>query len=351
MNNYVATIHRTLTPELIERWQTLWDQSIEAHFFNAPQWFATARESFGIHDFIIITIEKESNLEAILPLVHETQFGVPVFCSPGERFVDKSSLLVRQNTPELLHLIVSQLKQLNSFYLQEVSGQVADMVTNNDKTIIKKSASTNYYLSLENDPLQYMSNKNRNKIKNKIKKYEGNLSYKCFRGDPEGLEVVFEMDKRSTKRKQGKSTFVRERERNFFKQLIKEYGANVTVDVLFYDNIPVIYGIGFTAKKTFYACVTAYDDEYSFLSPGKMLHFYLFERLKTEGKTLFDFSRGVTVLKKEFTPLYNVQYDLFYTNNQLSRALWQVINKTHAFILHNKLLYGTYLSLKKILYH
>lgn len=351
MNNYTITIHRELTTDLLERWQQLWNDSTDAHFFNSPQWFLSCRASFGLTTYTLVTVEKEGIMEGILPLVHETKFGLPVLCSPGERFVDKSSLLLRKNDPSLLSILISQLTQMGTFYLQEVSTQIADAIVQENKTIIKKTASTNYYLSLENDPLQHMSNKNRNKIRNKITKYQEHLSYKCFRGDPRGLDLAFEMDKRSTKRKQGKSTFVRERERNFFKQLLKKNGQNVTVDILFYDNIPVIYGIGFASKKTFYACVTAYDDTYSFLSPGKMLHFYMFERLKADGKMLFDFSRGVTVLKKEFTPLYHTQYDLFYTQNVLLKLIWQTTNAAHTTILNNKLFYGTYLFLKKLLYH
>ena len=343
-------IYQTLPNELLEKWQALWNDSDEATFFNAPQWFVSCKNKLGFKKFVIITIEKDGKLDAILPLVQESKVGVAVFCSPGERFVDKTSLLLRKQDASLISALINKLSELGNFYLQEVNEKTATQISKlNIKNLKVKESSTNYYLPLTEDPFQFMSNKNRNKIKNRIKNNVEHLSHKSYLGDEEGLTLVFDMDKRSSKYKQGKSTFVRERERAFFRELLKQHGKDFSIDILFYDNKPFIYGIVFTDKKSFNACITAYDDTFIALSPGKMLQFHMLPRLQQAGYEIFDFSRGITEFKKDFTPLFHTQYDVSYATNASVHIWWTAAAKTKEFVLQNKILYGTYLKFKKLL--
>ena len=110
--NYKIVTYHTLDKELIQKWQTLWDASDEATFFNAPQWFISCKNKLGFEKFIILTVEKNGKLEGIMPLVKESKFGVPVFCSPGERFVDKSSLLLRRQDASLVSAVINKLLSL-----------------------------------------------------------------------------------------------------------------------------------------------------------------------------------------------------------------------------------------------
>lgn len=340
--------HDELTKDLQKRWQALWNKSSDAHFFNGPQWFIACKNAFGTEKYIILTIVRDGELKGVVPLVKEKKFGISVWTSPGERFVDKSSLLLPTKDVSLLREVSDKLSEIGNFYLQEVNEETAKLFRE-VKNLTVRESSLNYYLPLKDDPYQFMTNKNRNKIRNKIKNNAEHLSYKSYQGDRDGFNVALEMDKRSSKRRQGKSTFVRERERTFFRELLKQTGKDFSVDILFYDKLPIIYGIGFTANKTYNACITAYDDAYAFLSPGKMLHFYLFPRLQQAGVEIFDFSRGITALKKDFTSLAHAQYDVVYTRNRFVRLWWTFCQKAYDLVLHNKILYGAYLNLKKII--
>lgn len=126
--------------------------------------------------------------------------------------------------------------------------------------------------------------------------------------------------------------------------------GRVAIDVLSYDDVPFICGIGFYSKKTYHAFYTSYDADYRHLSPGKLLLFYLLQRLKDQGVEVFDFSRGKSTLKSEFTSLARTQYTLSYTTNYMTDLWWKAADKTHESILENQILYGTYCQLKRLFY-
>jgi CelD/BcsL family acetyltransferase involved in cellulose biosynthesis len=345
------TIHHSINDTLKDQWQLLWDKSPEANFHNSPQWFLSCKEGLDISNYLIITITNDGQLEAVFPLLWEKRFGIPALCNPGEKFTDKSTLLLREKNPKYVSLLMDKLMTLGNFYLEEFSADVAEMILSSNKSLVKQKASINPYLPLHPDPLRFMTNKMRNKIRNRIKRHEGHMELLTYKGDPKGLEEAFALDARSTKRRQGKSDLAGEREKKFMYTLLKMHGDNFTVDFLMYDSVPVVYTIGLVYKNTYHAFQTAYDGTYSQLSPGKVLNFFLYERLVKEGKEMFDYSRGMTYLKKEFTPLFHMQYDIIYSKFFFVLWWWKTCHFLYNFILESKLLYGTYLFFKKLIFY
>jgi hypothetical protein len=55
----------------------------------------------------------------------------------------------------------------------------------------------------------------------------------------------------------------------------------------------------------------AYLEDYRKLVPGKVLLYFLLPELVERGFTLFDFSRGDSLLKRQFTQQKKIQYDIF----------------------------------------
>lgn len=347
MNSHKVNVFKHLDESLLKKWQKLWDESELSHFYNSPKWFGVVCKSFDVKEYLIIAVENNDQIEAIFPLIYEKRFGINTYCNPGGKFADKSPLLLKTRDQELIKHIVEKLTTLGNLYLEELSSDVAEMMVSYDKSLLKQKASISPYLSLKSDPFENMSSKNRGKMINRVKNNEKDLSYKHFLGDPESLEIVFKVDEHSYKRQKGMSGLVKKKEREFYKSLLKENGKNFVVDVVYFKNNPFIYSIGFLHKKTFYAGITSYDKDYAYLSPGKILQYYLLNQLQKDKIEVFDFSRGQNSFKKDFTNLANIQYNILYSKNPLTIICWQIANKIYNGILESKLLYGTYLFFKK----
>lgn len=333
--------------DFLNSWHALWEQSDDGHFFNTPEWFLTYLAIKPQTKYLIITLKDGDTLTAVLPLVHEKQFGIPVLRGPGGKFLNKSSLLMKSYAKAPLKELFAYLMQVDNIYLSEVSQELADMIQSFSKVTLKKESSLNPYLPLEPDPFHYLSSKNRSQIRGILRKNEANVEHKVFVGDRHALEVAFEIDSRSSKKKQGKATFVSDRDKAFCLELIERMPKNVVIDLLYYNKIPIVYSIGFTYKKIYHAFNTAFDAEYRFLRPGKLLAYLRVKALAEEGYTLLDFGRGNSVLKQEFTKEAKLQYDIYYSSNPVIRSWWNISFKLYHSVEHNKRLYNIYLTGKK----
>jgi hypothetical protein len=205
---------------------------------------------------------------------------------------------------------------------------------------------------LSDDPFIFLSKKQRSKIFSKVKKNQNRLILKNYQGIGEGLDIAFAIDEKSAKRESGRPTFVGEQDRQFYRHLIFELKDRVTIDILFYDSIAIAYSINFVYGKIYHAFKTDYDKNFRYLSPGKLILFFLLPRLKQEGFKMFDFSRGANVLKREFTPLAYPQYDLYYARNVFIRSWWKINLIKENFkerLLENERFYNKYLWVKRFL--
>lgn len=340
-------IHHTLDNKLLEKWKKLWNISNDAHSFNAPEWLLVCKDTFNIDKFIILTVEENNELIALLPLVTEGKFGITTLCSPGRKFLDKSTLLMKDNNVALFRTIMNYLGNKDSFYLQEMSADLVDMLP---LSMLKNGISINPYLPLRPDPFQFMSGKNRHKLFKTINTCTKYLKFKSFTGSLEALQIAVEIDKRSSKRQAGKAVFEKAEDHTFYSQLIKKFKQNFVIDILFYNSFPIAFSFGLLYGKTYHALNTAYDIEYGKIMPGKLLLYYIIQHLKEKNMEIFNFSRGQSQLKKSFTNLQETQYDIFYVKNTILKHWWYAAHKVHNEILDNRLLYGTYLNIKKYLY-
>lgn len=341
-------LRHTVDEEFLKKWKELWEQSKEGHFFNTPDWFLASCEVYNVTDFTIITIEEKEELVLVLPLVKKKIFGVPFLTCLGGKFVNKSPLLVREINEPLLQELSDFLIKQGDFYLQEVSSEITEILCSGNKILIKKEASINPYLSISPDPFCYLSSKNKSQIRGILRKNEKEVTFKTFVGEPDALEVVFALDKRSSKKQQGKATFVTEQDKQFFRELLKRMPKRFIIDILYHKDTPVVYGVGFVYKKIFHASNTAFDANYRFLRPGKLLAHFRLKRLQEEDFDLIDFGRGNSVLKQEFTKLGKIQYDIFYIQSTLGKSWLLSTQKFYDTVLNNKVLYGTYLQFKKV---
>lgn len=344
---YNIVTYHTVDENLLKRWHALWNASKEGHFFNSPEWFLVTCDVYNISQFTIITIEEDDELVLVLPLVTKKVFGISVLSSPGGKFVNKSSLLVKTLNKELINMLSTYLLTKGNFYLQELSSEIADAFCSGNRHLIKKAASINPYLPISPDPFMYLSSKNKSQIRGILRKNEKEITFKSFTGDMDALETVFELDNRSSKKQQGKATFVTEQDKQFFRELLRKMPDNFVVDIVYHDNTAVVYGVGFIYKNIYHACNTAFDAHYRFLRPGKLLAHFRLKRLQEDKFDLIDFGRGNSMLKQELTKLSTIQYDVFYISSFVRKHWLLAGQQVYDGILNSKLLYTTYLSLKK----
>lgn len=345
------SVRHTIDNDLITRWKVLWEESKEAHFFNSPEWFIASGLVYKVNKFRIITIEEDNELILVLPLVKKKVFGIPVWTYLGGKFVSKSPLLLKYVDKIVLQELIEFLIKHGDFYLSELSAEIAEVLYEANAHLIKKEASINPYLFINPDPFYFFSSKNKSQIRGIVKKHKQDISFKTFIGDEQALQTVFDLDARSSKKQQGKATFVTEQDKQFFQELVRLVPKSFVIDFVYYRNKPIIYSTGFIYKNIFYAANTAYDADYRFLRPGKLLASYRIKKLHEDKFDYLEFGRGNSALKQEFTKLTKIQYSILYVNSFFSKRWLLSTQRVYDGILRSKRLYTSYLFFKKYFFY
>jgi CelD/BcsL family acetyltransferase involved in cellulose biosynthesis len=333
---------------LIDRWKQLWNESEMASFFNSWEWFETCKNTYRNISYEIMTVEEEGKLRVVVPLALNRKWGITTLTIPGEKYADKTPLLLDKFEPQLIREITDKLKEKGNYYLPEVNFDQMNVMTGEE--VKMRETSVNSYIPINPDPFRFLSDKQRSKIFNRVKKNAEHLKLETYIGSPEALETAFLIDDRSVKKSRGMASFTDEADKEFFRQLIKNNRDKIVIDILYYDGVPFVYSVGLVKDKIYHAFNTAYDESYYQLLPGKILLHFMLNRLQTEGFETLDFLRGRNTLKMEFTSLTYTQYDVFYSKFGLIRWWWSTAGKIKDGILGNEFAYGAYRQIKKLVY-
>lgn len=73
---------------------------------------------------------------------------------------------------------------------------------------------------------------------------------------------------------------------------------------------------------------------------------YLLTRLQGLGVEMFDFLRGTSQFKRDFTPFFIQQYDVYYSKNLIIRLWWRAAISFSQIIKGNETAYKLYLFIK-----
>jgi len=346
MSNLQLEVYKDLTPALQIQWQNLWENAINAHSFNSPLWWLTCMRTYTYKDRYLVFAKKNQILSAILPLVKKHVFGVQALTSPGGKYLDKSTLVLKDPGTINLAEVIVRFGLKENIYLQEVDEKV---LTLNGAEYSKRESSKNPFLVLKPDPFRYFSKRQQRKIKITLNHIKNDIVYKTFTANREALETAFMIDKNSVKREAGRAAFPAKQDEDFFRNLLSAFRNQVVIDILYLKNVPIIFYLGLVYKKTYHAYSTSYVSGYKYLVPGKLMLYYLIKRLVQEGYETLDFSRGRDRLKMDFTPNYTTQYDCLVSPNIAITKIWETANKTRERIVETPWLYNPYCTLKKLL--
>jgi hypothetical protein len=275
----------------------------------------------------VFCVEKNKELVVILPLIKKGVFGFSSYTNPGERFLEKSPLLMKENDKKFLKVLINYILGKGNIHLSEVSRDVSLSLQALYPKSVLSIISVNPYIDLSKDPLAQLSKENINKIRNRIIKNKGKLNHFHLRNNLEKeIQAVFDLEKVSYKKTKKKEIFNDELSRRFFKNLVSICDNYVTIDFLTFGGKPFVSATGIICKDRYYAYHTCYLRDYKYLMPGKSILLFVLSKLKSKGVEVFDFGRGLSNFKKEFTRDYLMQYDFYLSKNNLINTWWEFIN-------------------------
>lgn len=322
MSDIKFKVINKLDHDLLSQWHTLWQDCGQAHFFNSPMWFLSCLRAFTIKEFYIFCQYKEDKLEIILPLIKSHKYGINVLCSPGKKYLDKTTLLFIGCDYSDLHNFFEQVLKYGNLYLTEIDKNLRHNLQN--KYLFYKS-SDNPYIDLAGQ-LSWLNKKHRSEIKNRIKKVGDHLDFQLHFSDTDKyLKDIFGIEDRSYKKQKGRHIFSDIQARKLYENIAKMKGDNSAVVLLYFDNSPIAHLFGLTYKNIFLAYHMAYLSNYRNIMPGKILLYHLIIKLQALEYKLFDFSRGQSSLKSQFTGTTREQYDLLTSNSFFVVFYWRLM--------------------------
>jgi CelD/BcsL family acetyltransferase involved in cellulose biosynthesis len=347
-----TTIHTELNETLVQEWQELWEKSSLKNFFNAPLWFQSCLKTFEYPEIRIITHYENTKLVAILPVVLTKQYGIAVYATPGNQYYDNSSLLLTEYDPEVIQALLHTLSEAGNFYLSELGQPVANICSTFMKNVGIAASSISPYFSLHGDPEAFITKKNKRILAKRFKDGEGHISCNLYLDDIEKhLQTLIAIDNDSSKQVELKATFSDPLLLKLLLTINDLQEKKIVIALLFYKDEPICYNYGFLYNKTFIGTGTAYKREYNRFSPGRLLVRNFLPQLGEMGIVHFDFSRGVSRFKKDFSPYAYHQYAVFYSANPLVMRRWRLLNKVKNYLETHPALFEFARKTKKKIIH
>lgn len=314
--------------KLIEDWLSLWNNSSFANYANSPQWFLSTLETYEYNNYVIIAAYEEQNLKGIAAFFKERKYGVEIYTIQPENFACGLPFLIDFQNKILLKCFLDELLKLGSIYLKNFPEFLLNDLKKQTTKINFIYDTKNYYLNITKDYFGQVLFKHKNKLIHLARHLENKLKIKSFDNDMiKGLQIAYSIDIKSRKYIRGYNTFSDEQIKIYYQSLAKNYRENILINILYYDNIPIAYEIGFLVQKTFHCSQIATDKEYDKYSISRVFLIKLIEELGSKGVQKLDFGSGEDHVKKSFTKNYIPLYTLIISNNTLTRKYISLISQ------------------------
>ena len=325
----IVNEYTSINRYLINKWDNLWKQSFNKTFFNSFNWFNICLQTFKYQQYLIITVEDNNQLVAILPLVKSKHF----FVSPGDQYLDNTTFLIRNNNEEVISSIINYIKE-NKY--EVILTEVNELLSRNFKSVLKELASNNPFANLKKSIENIVKHKELEYIKNIREKNKEHIKFLIYKGVEcyNQLDRIFEIENASSKPKLKKDIFRNQNARILFKKISKT--ENPLLIILTYDNLDIAHLFSLTYDKTVMAYHMAYNKDYSYLQPGKLIIIKLMEYMYRNNLQTLDFSRGDSTLKRHFSNDAVQKYNI-YINCNIFIALKVLIRKLKKKIKKNRI--------------
>jgi CelD/BcsL family acetyltransferase involved in cellulose biosynthesis len=326
-------LYNSLEKSLIRDWEILWKASPFSTVFNSPNWYESYLDSYGADVVRIVAIYKINKLVSLAPLVKTRLFGISVYVTVGSDFCQRSGVLCDYEDFITTRLLFSRLSELGLVYFTHLDETNYKNMKNLVKGLTPISHRISPYINLRiNSDGELVLAKRRQILKKALNEVQ-NFKLKTYdEGLANVIPLIFEIDRKSTKSKNGYATFFDEKVKEFFKLLSVRSKKNILINVLYYKGKPIAYEIGFKEKNIYIDSQRAYLPEYAHLTPGKVLMVLVAEMLAKRGYEVFDLGPGVDNLKKSLAKNENTYFNLILSKSGVISAYLKAV-----FVLRNKI--------------
>jgi len=338
----------------LKEWEKLWNLHSD-HFFNSPIWFLACVKAKEIRNYNIHLIynsvqenpalrggdelnsdmssslgkprllrrggcHRKRKILAILPLVKGMKYGIGVCEFPGGELIDKPPFLIIEKSNRVINAIRQILAETDNLYLTQIDDEL-DRIVNfgNLKWFFSSQKSESPYLPLNGDPFEYMNSKNRKRLFKLYDSYKKDLKFIDFKKvTKKNIKYAVEIDKKSSKVSRGlNSLSSRSAQQALLEKLIDFCPECLSVNIMYYKHIPVIYSIGIIHNKIYQAILTAFDNDFRFMVPGKTRLCFLLPYLAKNGYELINFGNGLSGYKTDLTPFFSSHKDYYHSINPI----------------------------------
>lgn len=348
-----TVVYKNIESKLLEDWKTLWEQSEFANYINSPQWFTSVIESFHYKKFAIVALYDSKNLISIAPLVMERKYGIDFYTNAPSDFVCGLPFLIDTANSKQIEEVAKQLLVLGNVSLSNVPEEFLRILQKYIREMDAITQSSNYYLPIKKDSNGAVQLNKRNKLIHQIKNIQEKFNLRSFDGTSfEGLDMAFIIDEQSSKHGKGYNTFNSSPIKEFYRTLAKQFGKYFLVNILYFENVPIAYEIGFLIDKNYFGSQMAYDLNYRHYSPGKVIFAKLADLLALKNVKIWDLGSGESPIKLLVTEEKRQLYQIIISQNKNIRKYCTTVGKLKNYAFGQSYryakLYSMYRKVKKI---
>ncbi len=347
-----ATIYTSLEPKLLSEWSSLWKKSSVANFINSPHWFLSVLDAFHYTDFVIIAIKREEELVAIAGLIKEKRYGVNFYTTPPGDFVCGTPFLFDSEDHEAVQLLTENILEIGHVFLDNVPETLVVSLKTHTSSLAVTPYSINLYLDFQKDEKGKVIIPKRKRLMREAKSVEEKFNLTSFTGEnPEIFETCFQIDAKSRKFSRGYNAFSDDQTQVFYQSLAKYFKKYLLINILSFEEKPIVYEMGFLIGKTYFGSQIAFDENFRDYAPGKVLEVKLIEYLSTIDVTRIDYGSGDNYIKRTLTSEFNQLYKVVITKNVFIRIYIKVIYQLRDYIFNalqkHVRVYSVYRSIRK----
>ena len=265
------------------------------------------------------------------------------------QFADKNSILVDFHDEEVIKILLTEISKLGNVYLPEYTSNQLQKIKPLSKTLTAWKNDVNPYINYAVGKYGEYPNRRRNNLLHRLDSKNMKASL-ITATDKENLEICFAIDIDSAKQAKGKGIFYRSDVKKFYQLLSKYNPENIQINLMYFENKPVSYLIGFLVKGTYQASQKAFLTGYEYFNPGKLLMIKVIDYYSINGNPIIELGRGYDRFKRDFSKDYHELYNLFISENKFIRLYISSVSKLrmrlYELMYRNVKIYRSYTRLR-----
>ncbi|MBI3813685.1 MAG: GNAT family N-acetyltransferase [Nitrospinae bacterium] len=361
--------------ELHSQWDNLLKVSAANSIFLTHEWLFTWWRHFGKGKRLsIITIRREGELIGIAPLMCRKlvpacfkQGGILEFI--GTPFNDEADFMAhkdffRDALSAITRFLIKDYPLWDIINLREIPVASLTLKILNETAGENKILCSNWIRSISpfiktgggwNKFIKDKGSKFRNNLKRaeRLAGQAGQIEYEVFKEQDitdEVIKRVFDVERRSWKEKGGTPLLSGERNRKFFGDIGKIFSLKnwMVVYILKLDGRDIAFQMCFDYNEKIWEYTTAYDRDYSKVSPGTMILNIVVKDTFDKKKREYDFLRGDEQYKRMWAEDKREMMQIGIVKKGIYPLLYFYINmKLRAILNKNPILVSIYDTLMR----